>query len=1152
MKHRTALPILASLASFSMASGVMAVTWNGYGVHGGSITESGGQFTAVAGNTAGETPEYHWNKSSWATRTGEKAFYVTSDLNGMPVGAITEFSWDFVSGYWGNAYFNIMVEDGGGKKAILAPKYNGPSTTGWDTTVGSTTKSYCVFEAEAGWTGTATIGWDGATWDEVKVLTITDGPFTEFPDTLAGTATGQGDPAYTVANWAAWADQAAGYDADWEKGGVMVTFGQSTGAVDDTTVIENFQFQWLAVENIDTGEKFATIQEAIDDTDTLAGHTIEVAPGTFEEQVVIGLNDLHIIGSGSGADPATNTIIQSPTSLTYYFDSGTKDNYPIVGVHDSTGATIENLRIDGLGRGNGNYRFEGVAFWNAGGGVIDCAITGIRDTPLSGSQHGVGIYAYNDTSGPYAINVTGTDVDDYQKNGMSLLGTGVTVSVTDCTATGAGSLGSGLPAQNGIQIGAGAGGSVDGCTISDHMYSPGTWAATGLLLLEGGASVAVTNTVLTDNQPSVYCQDTDATFDGLDLSHQATYSGDGFYAYNTTSGFRYDGAAPRLAVSPFGDKYAEETGDRAVMTATISNSTFVGHGAAGSWGIGAFATGSDLVDLTVTTSTVTNWDSGIVAYDYGGPVDLTASNNQLTGNVTYGFENFFSSTVMNATMNYWGDPFGPDDPAGVLPAINGFCFPVTDIFNYNAGVNGVTDESVEYCPWLTAAPPAPATVTLNTDDVCYNATDSTLMLTIDMTGATVEVVGGQFFLEYDETILDFVSMAPGSSPFTEEVYESVNETAGTIDYAVGVPTPPGTGTLSDTTMAVITFGIIGEICDVAEVVKFRSHTPPSRLTDDLGTAIYPSLANVGEITIDQTPPVISGCPTNITVNADAGDCTAVVSWTEPTAADTCCLDTFVLTSLPSDTFPSGSTLVTYTATDCCGNVSTCEFYVNVDPYNEVVVDVDMFGGFAGIFERCITFEVDCVEYGNVMEFDSTGSSTGSVMFLVPCGVYDCITARDKLHTLRQQITLVDAGTQYNASFTGTDELIAGNLNDDDWIDILDFGIFVGQFGGSYGSVDTDCSTPAPHADVTGDDLVNSDDYSFIQINFLDGADGSCAGCPFPLGPAHLTASSNGPITRISVRELRKLHLHDLIKADLNRDGWLDVRDMEAFAGGARQ
>ena len=144
-------------------------------------------------------------------------------------------SWDVDAGYWGNAYFNIMVEDSNGKKAILAPSLNSASTPGWD----AAGQAFSVFEAEAGWAGTAATGWYSATWAEVQNLVITDGPFTEFPDTLNGDAIIQNDAVYSQANWAAWADAAAGYDAGWEKGGVMITFGQSTGSSTPLTTISN-------------------------------------------------------------------------------------------------------------------------------------------------------------------------------------------------------------------------------------------------------------------------------------------------------------------------------------------------------------------------------------------------------------------------------------------------------------------------------------------------------------------------------------------------------------------------------------------------------------------------------------------------------------------------------------------------------------------------------------------------------------------------------------------------------------------------------------------------------------------------------------------------------------------------------------------------
>ena len=62
---------------------------------------------------------------------------------------------------------------------------------------------------------------------------------------------------------------------------------------------------------------------------------------------------------------------------------------------------------------------------------------------------------------------------------MALSGSGMTVNVHDCTVVGAGS--TGLIAQNGIQVGFGAGGTVSNCAISNMSYTnPNVAVATGL------------------------------------------------------------------------------------------------------------------------------------------------------------------------------------------------------------------------------------------------------------------------------------------------------------------------------------------------------------------------------------------------------------------------------------------------------------------------------------------------------------------------------------------------------------------------------------------------------------------------------------------------------------------------------------------------
>ena len=88
--------------------------------------------------------------------------------------------------------------------------------------------------------------------------------------------------------------------------------------------------------------------------------------------------------------------------------------------------------------------------------------------------------------------------------------------------------------------------------------------------------------------------------------------------------------------------------------------------------------------------------------------------------------------------------------------------------------------------------------------------------------------------------------------------------------------------------------------------------------------------------MDAIPPVISGCPTNITASLPSG-CSMPVSWTAPTATDNCGAVAVTSTFNPGDIFPKGTTAVTYTATDDFGNTATCSFNVTVnDAINPVI------------------------------------------------------------------------------------------------------------------------------------------------------------------------------------------------------------------------
>ena len=120
--------------------------------------------------------------------------------------------------------------------------------------------------------------------------------------------------------------------------------------------------------------------------------------------------------------------------------------------------------------------------------------------------------------------------------------------------------------------------------------------------------------------------------------------------------------------------------------------------------------------------------------------------------------------------------------------------------------------------------------------------------------------------------------------------------------------------------------------------------------------------------VDSEDPDILSCPDNIEIT-EAGP----VTWTEPTFSDNCGFS--VSSSHTSGAeFADGCTTVTYTATDECSNVSTCEFQVCVATTCTEVVDVVCPADFVG----CIGIDIDPSITGSPMtSAATTGSGTSA-------------------------------------------------------------------------------------------------------------------------------------------------------------------------------
>ena len=91
-----------------------------------------------------------------------------------------------------------------------------------------------------------------------------------------------------------------------------------------------------------------------------------------------------------------------------------------------------------------------------------------------------------------------------------------------------------------------------------------------------------------------------------------------------------------------------------------------------------------------------------------------------------------------------------------------------------------------------------------------------------------------------------------------------------------------------------------------------------------------TIASFNVIVEDNTAPVNTFCPANITVFAD-NNCEALVNWDVPTFTDNCDSNPQIVASRnPGEAFILGETEVSYTATDQAGNETICSFIVTVE------------------------------------------------------------------------------------------------------------------------------------------------------------------------------------------------------------------------------
>ena len=390
-----------------------------------------------------------------------------------------------------------------------------------------------------------------------------------------------------------------------------------------------------------------------------------------------------------------------------------------------------------------------------------------------------------------------------------------------------------------------------------------------------------------------------------------------------------------------------------------------------------------------------------------------------------------------------------------------------------------------------------------------------------LSGVVSPIVAGQIYITWNPAKMTLnYPIDAGDAPFIQ--VNTINRPAGTALILVSLEQGGSAISVQSKVVARMHFTVVGGSCDGSgtDIQFFPDGTLPTEFTDGVGGTMVPALVASSGFKVDGVAPVLSPVPPNVVVNASAGmGALANVALTPPTATDACAPSLTVSSSRNdgqplSAAFPVGTTTVTWSATDPCGNVAQATTSVTVKNYNTGDFSVSYGGSYPASSSRGLTLDI----YGSNARSVSAAFNAGTASFSITdlaIANYNCVSIRDTGHSLRRRVAMSTVGTNWSATTT----LIAGDLNSNDVIDVVDWGMYI---------------VGNANADLDGNGVINSDDGAIIITNFGKQSDAICGGA--------LMAPPE-PLSAISVAELVDLGMADLAAADLNNDGWLDMEDV---------
>jgi nitrous oxidase accessory protein NosD len=261
--------------------------------------------------------------------------------------------------------------------------------------------------------------------------------------------------------------------------------------------------------------QYTTITDAINVAS--AGDVIEICPALYAEQLII-TTPLTLRGVSSDLDisaylPCCNEVKRVLLEPSLQDVEGLPFE-AVITVMNTTGVRIENLVIDASQNSVSgcDISLSGVTFFNASGQLQNSTVQGAQLTnPQSCtafSGNGFGVVVTSSDSGPHHVRIENDSIHDYQRDGIEVSNSGVSVEIADNNISGLGP-GTGVN-QFGIFLLNGAVGEIEGNVITEGAC--GTLSATdclnlrseGVVLRAVGDGVVVDHNVINHVQSGIF------------------------------------------------------------------------------------------------------------------------------------------------------------------------------------------------------------------------------------------------------------------------------------------------------------------------------------------------------------------------------------------------------------------------------------------------------------------------------------------------------------------------------------------------------------------------------------------------------------------------------------------------------------------------